>query len=56
MKEETGLDVMEILAELEPMIYTTEKTVADATGRETLQISKRAISLNYIVAVSDGDV
>ena len=53
---EMDLDVMEIIAELEPMIYTTKKTVADATGWETLQISKRAIQLNYIVAVSDGDV
>lgn len=25
VKEETGLDVKEIIAELEPMIYTTEK-------------------------------
>jgi 8-oxo-dGTP pyrophosphatase MutT (NUDIX family) len=53
--EETGLYVTEILAELKPMIYTTEKTIVDDTARETL-VSKSAIQLNYVVSVSDGEV
>lgn len=55
VKEETSLDVTEIIAELNPMIYTTEKTVADDTGRDVL-ISKSAIQLNYIVSVSGGEL
>ncbi|KAK4222867.1 hypothetical protein QBC38DRAFT_459934 [Podospora fimiseda] len=47
--------VREILAELEPMIYTTEKTVINDTGEEVL-VSKSAIQLNYVVAASDGEV
>ncbi|KAK3983996.1 hypothetical protein QBC44DRAFT_28932 [Cladorrhinum sp. PSN332] len=53
--EETGLDVTEILAELEPMIYSTEKTVVNDAGDKVL-ISKSAIQLNYVVAASDGEV
>lgn len=55
VKEETGLDVTEILAELKPMIYTTEKTVAGAAGEEVL-VSKSAIQLNYVVLASSGIV
>ena len=55
VKEETGLDITDIMAELKPMIYSTAKMVPDAMGHETL-ISKSAIQLNYIVAVSEGDV
>jgi 8-oxo-dGTP pyrophosphatase MutT (NUDIX family) len=55
VQEETGLDITGIIAELKPMVYTTEKTVVDDTGREIL-VSKSAIQLNYIVSVSNGDV
>jgi 8-oxo-dGTP pyrophosphatase MutT (NUDIX family) len=55
VKEETGLDVIEILAELKPMIYTTERMVVDKAGRDVL-ISKSAIQLNYVVSISEGDV
>ena len=55
LKEETGLDVTEVLAELKPMIYVTEKTVIDDTGRESF-VSKSAIQLNYVVSVSGGEV
>ncbi|EHK22884.1 uncharacterized protein TRIVIDRAFT_28838 [Trichoderma virens Gv29-8] len=55
VNEETGLGVAEILAELKPMIYTTEKTVTGATGEKDV-ISKSAIQLNYVVLVSPGDV
>ena len=55
VQEETGLDVTEILAELKPMIYMTEKTVVDDTGREFL-VCKSAIQLNYVVWVSGDEV
>ena len=55
VQEETGLDVIEVLAELKPMIYMTEKTVIDDNGRESLA-SKRAIQLNYVVSVSGGEI
>ncbi|KAM0259244.1 hypothetical protein ACHAQJ_003449 [Trichoderma viride] len=55
INEETGLDVAEILAELKPMIYTTEKVVISATGEKDI-ISKNAIQLNYVVLTSPGDV
>ena len=55
VQEETGLDVTEVLAELKPMIYTTEKVVIDDTGREC-SVSKSAIQLNYVVSVSGGEV
>lgn len=55
VQEETGLDIMKIVAELKPMIYTTEKTVVDDTGRNVL-VPKSAIQLNYIISISDGDV
>ena len=55
VQEETGLDVTKVLAELKPMIYTTEKMVLDDTGREFL-VSKSAIQLNYVVSVSGGEV
>ncbi|KIW35360.1 uncharacterized protein PV07_02059 [Cladophialophora immunda] len=55
VEEETGLDVTDILAELKPMIYMTEKTVVDDAGREVL-VSKSAIQLNYIVSVSGREV
>lgn len=53
--EETGLHVTEILTELKPMIYTTEKTIVNDTAREIL-VTKSAIQLNYVVSVSDGEV
>ncbi|KAK0719317.1 hypothetical protein B0H67DRAFT_633064 [Lasiosphaeris hirsuta] len=55
VKEETGLDVTGITAELKPMIYKTEKTVANDAGQEVL-VSKSSIQLNYVVTVLDGDV
>lgn len=55
VKEETGLDVAEILAELEPMIYSTEKTITGAAGEEVL-VFKSAIQLNYVVSVSPGTI
>lgn len=55
VQEETGLDVTGIIAELKPMIYTTEKTVVDDSG-QGISVSKSAIQLNYIVSVSSGDV
>ena len=48
--EETGLSVTGFLAEVAPMLYTTEKKV----GGEV--IAKRAIQLNYVVACSEGEV
>ena len=53
--EETGLDITEVLAELKPMTYVTEKNVVDDTGRESL-FSKSAIQLNYVVSVSGDKV
>ena len=55
VQEETGLDITEILAELKPMTYVTEKNVVDDTGREIF-VSKSAIQLNYVVSVSGGEV
>lgn len=55
VQEETGLDVTEVLAELKPMIYVTEKNVIDDTGRGSI-VSKSAIQLNYVVSVSGGEV
>jgi 8-oxo-dGTP pyrophosphatase MutT (NUDIX family) len=55
IQEETGLDVIEIVAELKPMIYTTEKMVVDKAGRAAL-LSKSAIQLNYVISISEGDV
>ena len=55
VQEETGLDVTEILAELKPMIYMTEKTVTDDNGRAFL-VSKSAIQLNYVVSLSGSEV
>lgn len=55
IQEETGLDVIEIVAELKPMIYTTEKMVVDKAGRDAL-LSKSAIQLNYVISISEGDV
>lgn len=40
----TGLDVKEIIAELEPMIYLTEKKEKDRSGLENI-ISKTSIQL-----------
>lgn len=48
--EETGLSVTGFVAEVAPMLYTTEKKV----GGEV--IAKRAIQLNYVVACSEGEV
>jgi 8-oxo-dGTP pyrophosphatase MutT (NUDIX family) len=48
--EETGLAVTEFLAEVTPMLYTTEKQV----GGEVIR--KRAIQLNYVVACSEGEI
>ena len=55
VQEETGLNVTEVLAELKPMIYVTEKTVTDDTGLRSI-VSKSAIQLNYVVSVSGGEV
>lgn len=55
VKEETGLDIVGILAELNPMTYSTEKTVMDDAGKEVL-VSNSAIQLNFIVSVSAGTV
>ena len=55
VQEETGLDVTEILAELRPMIYMTEKDVIDDTGRAFF-VSKSAIQLNYVVSLSGSEV
>jgi 8-oxo-dGTP pyrophosphatase MutT (NUDIX family) len=53
--EETGLDVVEILSDLNPMTYSTEKTVVDDSGKEVI-ISKNAIQLNFVVSASAGTV
>lgn len=50
-----NLNLTAILAELNPMIYTTEKTVADDIKGDVL-VSKSAIQLNYIVSASDDTV
>ncbi|KAI2622464.1 NUDIX hydrolase domain-like protein [Hypoxylon sp. NC1633] len=55
VQEETGLDITGILAELNPMIYTTEKTILNDAGQEEV-VSKTAIQLNYVVLVSPGEV
>lgn len=55
VKEKSGLDVTEIRYELNPMTYTSEENMTSATGRHFL-LQKKAIQLNYVVAVSDGDV
>lgn len=55
VKEETGLDITKINMELEPMIYTTEKTVVNEVGQKTL-VSKSAVQLSYLVSVSGDDV
>jgi 8-oxo-dGTP pyrophosphatase MutT (NUDIX family) len=55
VQEETGLDVTEIVAELKPMIYTTDKMVVDNSGQDVL-VSKSAIQLNYVTSISDGEV
>ncbi|PNP44149.1 hypothetical protein TGAMA5MH_04436 [Trichoderma gamsii] len=55
VKEETGLDIVEIHAELDPMTYSTEKTVVDDSGNEVI-VSKSVIQLNFIVSVSTGTV
>ncbi|KAK0506957.1 hypothetical protein JMJ35_010657 [Cladonia borealis] len=55
VQEETGLEVTEILAELKPMIYMTEKNIIDGTGRAFL-VSKSAIQLNYVVSLSGSEV
>ncbi|KAL6836723.1 NUDIX hydrolase domain-like protein [Trichoderma sp. SZMC 28015] len=55
VKEETGLDIIKISAQLSPMAYQTEKTIKSDAGVESLVI-KSAIQLNYVVSVSDGMV
>ncbi|EHK44808.1 hypothetical protein TRIATDRAFT_274356 [Trichoderma atroviride IMI 206040] len=55
VKEETGLDIVEIHAELEPMTYSKEKAVMDDAGKEVI-VSKSAIQLNLVVSVSAGTV
>jgi 8-oxo-dGTP pyrophosphatase MutT (NUDIX family) len=54
MLEETGLEINNIVTELNPMTYTTEKSVVDNTGRAIL-ISKTCVQLNYIVSVPNLD-
>ncbi|KAK1246441.1 hypothetical protein MKX08_000243 [Trichoderma sp. CBMAI-0020] len=51
VKEETGLDIVEIHAALNPMTYSTEKTVVDDVGKEVI-VSKNAMQLNFVVSVS----
>ncbi len=53
VKEETGLDIIDVICELEPMIYVTEKKVSDDMGQAVL-VSKTAIQLNYVVSVAEG--
>ncbi|KAI0527918.1 NUDIX hydrolase domain-like protein [Xylaria bambusicola] len=53
--EETGLNVTEVLAELKPMVYTTEKAITDNTNRDVI-VSRTAIQLNYVTLVSKGEV
>ncbi|KAL6814078.1 NUDIX hydrolase domain-like protein [Trichoderma camerunense] len=55
VKEETGLDITKISAQLVPMIYQTEKTIKSDAGVEAFVV-KSAIQLNYVVSVSDGMV
>ncbi|KAL9073909.1 MAG: hypothetical protein Q9157_004576 [Trypethelium eluteriae] len=55
VQEETGLDVTDIITELEPMLYTTEEKSFSDISREA-PISKSTIQLNYIVSVSGYDV
>lgn len=55
VKEETGLDIVEVHAELNPMTYSTEKTVVNEAGKEVV-VSKSAIQLNLVVSVSAGTV
>ncbi|KAM0451950.1 hypothetical protein ACHAPV_009765 [Trichoderma viride] len=55
VKEETGLDIVDIHAELKPMTYSTEKTIVDEAGNEVV-VSKSAIQLNFVVSVSTGAV
>lgn len=54
MQEETGLEINDIVTELKPMIYTTDKAVVDDTGGEIL-VSKSCIQLNYVISVSNSD-
>ncbi|QYS93862.1 Nudix hydrolase domain-containing protein [Trichoderma simmonsii] len=55
VKEETGLDITKISAQLSPMTYQTEKTIKSDAGVEVFVV-KSAIQLNYVVSVSDGMV
>ncbi|KAM0519393.1 hypothetical protein ACHAPE_003565 [Trichoderma viride] len=55
VREETGLDIVEIHAELKPITYSTGKTIADDSGKEVI-VSKSAIQLNFVVSVSAGAV
>ncbi|KAK4079530.1 hypothetical protein Trihar35433_635 [Trichoderma harzianum] len=55
VKEETGLDITKISAQLGPMIYQTEKIIKSDAGVEAFVV-KSAIQLNYVVSVSDGMV
>ncbi|KAL7919087.1 NUDIX hydrolase domain-like protein [Trichoderma austrokoningii] len=55
VREETGLDIVEFNAVLEPMTYSTEKTIVDGAGKEII-VSKSAIQLNAVVSVSTGPV
>jgi ADP-ribose pyrophosphatase YjhB (NUDIX family) len=55
MREETDLWITGILAELEPMSYTTEKKTVDNVNQDIL-VSSSAIQLNYVVSVGDSDV
>ncbi|KKP07233.1 hypothetical protein THAR02_00663 [Trichoderma harzianum] len=55
VKEETGLGINKISAQLSPMTYQTEKTIKSDAGVEVFVV-KSAIQLNYVVSVSDGIV
>ncbi|KLU91763.1 hypothetical protein MAPG_10712 [Magnaporthiopsis poae ATCC 64411] len=49
--EETGLEVADVVAELQPMVYETTRTVTDGAGLES-SVTKSAIQLNYVVSVA----
>ena len=44
------MDVIDVVAELKPIIYETAKSVVDDTGKEMV-VSRSAIQLNYVVSV-----
>lgn len=55
MNETTGLDVIDIIAELKPMTYLTQQMVTDDFGQQT-SVVQSVIQLNYIVSTTEDDV